>query len=284
MDDQNYNEPPLLIDLPTCVVDYSPDNSASSNGAVEIIRPERFDYGQYDASVATEIRNVADRIRSRGSEQNAAIADIGAALRGVKEKVGHGNWGAWLSAEFDMSVSTADRYMAVAARFGAKFVTLTNLQPTTQYLLAAKATPTNIADQIVAELEAGQNLSNEAIRNRIAVAKKAAKRAAREAELTPKQPEKRAHVEAAAERDEGRWEREQAGREEKAKAAAAILISRLGDQLAAVVELFDGADMLRVRSELREAHCRLAEKEATEIPASMPPVRPIPVRQQRKWS
>ena len=36
-----------------------------------------FDYGQYEPEVADELRQVADRIRSRGQDQIAAIVHIG---------------------------------------------------------------------------------------------------------------------------------------------------------------------------------------------------------------
>ena len=123
-------------------------------------------------------------------------------------------------AEFGLSVSTAERYMAVVDRFGTKFVTMTYLQPGTQYLLAAKATPKDIADQVVAELEAGNDLSNKAIRDRIATAKKEAKRSPKKEKVPPQQLEKRAHQGASEQRQEEEQDREHAEEEKNRNAAS----------------------------------------------------------------
>src|SRR5436305_759129 len=102
-----------------------------------------FDYAGYDPEVADSLRDTADRIRARGRDQ---IAAIGKALVDVKEKVGHGNWGAWLASEFSMSVSTANRYMR-GAKFvednfaDDKFVNETNLTANVLSLISAKSTP-----------------------------------------------------------------------------------------------------------------------------------------------
>jgi hypothetical protein len=49
-----------------------------------------FDYGQYEPEVADELRQVADRIRSRGQDQIAAIVHIGKELNEVKKRSGTG--------------------------------------------------------------------------------------------------------------------------------------------------------------------------------------------------
>ena len=88
---QKLDEPPLPLDLPEYDAGRPRNDLVSSDEAVEIIPPAKFDYNQYDAGVATEIRDAANRIRSRGKAQTEAIADIGAALLAVKEKVCHGS-------------------------------------------------------------------------------------------------------------------------------------------------------------------------------------------------
>jgi len=90
MQDCTSNEPLLPLDLPECVVDDVLDSGVGGDMASEIIPPARFDYSQYDAAVASEIRNAAIRIRSRGKAQTAAIAETGGTLLAVKEKVGQG--------------------------------------------------------------------------------------------------------------------------------------------------------------------------------------------------
>src|SRR5665213_66127 len=66
------------------------------------------------------------------------IFDIGDLLIEAKAQCEHGQWLAWLHAEFDWaSVDTAERYIKVA-KLGAKFRTVRNLKlaATTLYRLA----------------------------------------------------------------------------------------------------------------------------------------------------
>src|ERR1700732_3015443 len=113
-----------------------------------------FDYGQYEPKLADELRQAAERIRSRGQDQIAAIVDIGDQLNQVKSKVGHGNWGSCLNSESAMSVATANRYMRGAAfvadkRAQGKFVTVTNLTPALLFQMSAKSAPPLLVHEAV---------------------------------------------------------------------------------------------------------------------------------------
>ena len=94
-----------------------------------------------------------------GRSLASALVDIGTTLSRVKDKVGHGRWGSWLLIEFSMSVSTAERYMRVAKWAADKIVTVTNLQPSTLYILSAKSTPPSLAHEVLNRLEANDPIS-----------------------------------------------------------------------------------------------------------------------------
>jgi hypothetical protein len=136
-----------------------------------------FDYATLDPDVAGEARDAADRIRALGQRQNEAIIAIGEELVAVKDKLHHGHFGAWLKVEFGMGVSTAERYMRVAKTFAAKIVTVTNLKPSTLYLLSAKSTPAPVRQEIIKRLNGGEPISDRDVRQCVAEAiEKAAER------------------------------------------------------------------------------------------------------------
>lgn len=93
-----------------------------------------FDYTGLEPEAAAEAQAAAARIRKLGIQQNEAIFAIGGELIAIRAKLGHGNFGPWLGAEFGMSISTAERYIRVVENLSDKIVTVTNLQPTTLYL------------------------------------------------------------------------------------------------------------------------------------------------------
>src|SRR4051812_17891957 len=59
--------------------------------------PARFDYTTLDTIVANEARSAVGRIKDRA---RASIVDTGNDLIVVKEMLGHGRFGLWLTAEF----------------------------------------------------------------------------------------------------------------------------------------------------------------------------------------
>ena len=60
----------------------------------------------------------ANRIRQLQANVQRGIIQIGFELIAAKEQVEHGNWAEWLQKEFEWSQRTANRFMAVAERFG----------------------------------------------------------------------------------------------------------------------------------------------------------------------
>jgi hypothetical protein len=235
-------------------------------GGGSVIAQREFDYGGYEPAIADELRDAATRIRNH---HRAAKAEIGRALLRVKEKLGHGHWGAWLAAEFEMSVSTAERYMGVAG-LDDKIVTVPNLPAKTLYLLAAKSIPRKVVDGIVADLETGKPLANEAITARVRAAKDEAKQAAELAKLSARQRTNQARRTAEAERRAENRKREAAERQAAATTAAAaavaIFVDALGDRLGEAVELAGKAGVWPVWEALQQAVQARVEAVAVAAP------------------
>ncbi len=104
----------------------------------EIATP--FDY----AALAPDTRSLVEartgEIRSLTKRAAEDIISIGEALADVKAELEHGQFGAWLKAEFLWSHRSADNMMAVAD----KFATVANLEmfaPSALYLLSSPSTP-----------------------------------------------------------------------------------------------------------------------------------------------
>ena len=117
-----------------------------------------FDYAGLSPDVALHARAAAERIRVRIQRTTADIIAIGEELREIKARLPHGEFRAWLDAEFDMSESSAQRFMQVADAFGGKSVTVTDLNPSALYALAAPAAEP-IREAAVARIAAGEVLS-----------------------------------------------------------------------------------------------------------------------------
>lgn len=125
---------------------------------------EKFDYDCLPSTEALNVKLSAERIRVKLKRANEDIFEIGQDLLETKRVLGHGNFGNWLKAEFDMSVSTATKIMQVAENLGGKFVTVTNLKTKALYELAAPSTPESVIEEVESRLNAGQAVTAEDIK------------------------------------------------------------------------------------------------------------------------
>jgi len=113
-----------------------------------------FDYTLLSHGAARVVRDVADRIRSRLTTN---LIKTGRDLRLVRKKLKHGQFGAWLRAEFGLTTRTAQRYMR-AARLADKSDTVSLLAPTALYALSAETTPKQAREKVIERLNAGETL------------------------------------------------------------------------------------------------------------------------------
>lgn len=127
--------------------------------AAETPVAEPFDYKALAKPVATAARAAAERIRSHGLKAAGAYLDIGRELLAIKDQLGHGHFGAWLRAEFQMSERMAQRNMSAATLFENKSDIVSFLPATTVYALAAPSTPAPVREAVVARLEAGERIN-----------------------------------------------------------------------------------------------------------------------------
>lgn len=119
-----------------------------------------FQYGGLDDSTREFVEDRTERIRGLIQRSAQDIVAIGIALQEVKERLPHGQFGAWLAAEFDMSERMAQNFMRVADCFkSANFADL-SIAPSALYLLAAPSTPDEAREEAIERAEQGEVVSH----------------------------------------------------------------------------------------------------------------------------
>src|SRR4051812_7282178 len=73
-----------------------------------------FDYGRLEPSIASMLRKQAAFIRNRIANTSSIIVETGAALLAAKERLDHGQFTAWVEAEINIGIRTAQNYMRAA--------------------------------------------------------------------------------------------------------------------------------------------------------------------------
>lgn len=95
-----------------------------------------FDYAHLDAETREDVQQRTAAIRTRMQRTAQDIIDIGRDLLEVKARLPHGQFGAWLQAEFGLSERSARRFMRAAQLYGGKSDTVADLPAKTIYALS----------------------------------------------------------------------------------------------------------------------------------------------------
>lgn len=119
----------------------------------------RYNYSEIAAEHRETVREAAIDIRQRTKRASEDIVAIGRKLCEVKELLPHGQFTDWVTEEFDMSIRTAQRLMSVAERLGPKSDTVTLLNTSVLYLLAAPSTPDAAIDAVVEQAQTGKEVT-----------------------------------------------------------------------------------------------------------------------------
>jgi gas vesicle protein len=161
-----------------------------------------FDYSALAPQVAKGIQSAVRRIVDRVKRTVADIIEIGNDLRAVKEALPHGQFGAWLEAEFGWSERLAQNFLNVASRFGEKAEIIADLRiaPTAAYLLAAPSVPDEAREAAISRAEAGEQITPAVAKDILAQSKEKGK------ENSPSAEQLSAHLAKALERYRDKWE------------------------------------------------------------------------------
>ena len=219
-----------------------------------------------------EMEEIADRIRARIRRTVEDIIETGRDLATVKDSMGFGEFTKWLDLEFSMTDRTARNYMRAAAWAEGKTEIISDLSPTTLYLLAAPSTPKEIQAEVVSDLRSGKPVEVQRIKHRILDAK-LKQRASAQAKRRNQQRSKAAIQRGEREREKHDAERQERERQQEQHINAAVPILGKLDRadLERLIELFAAIDIWHIRKvpiRALEDKDEGPDEDLTEIPAA----------------
>jgi DUF3102 family protein len=232
---------------------------------VEVGNGIRFNYSSLSADLAADAQAAASRILDR---LHKSIVDTGADLIAIKDRMKHGDFGAWIKAELRISERTAENYMNAARFLPGKNETISDLPPGIIYKLASPTAPQAVVNEVLAAADAGAVLEPQKIKEKLTAATKAECAAKLEAKKSPEQikREKRART-SRQERDE-RWAAEQQQEKEKEEGEERARVDRLMplvQRIADAVGPDDFVALVKAMNDWREKETVL--KLLTSLPA-----------------
>jgi hypothetical protein len=134
--------------------------------------PDPFDYSVLDVDIASNLREQANRIRTRIGKATQDLIDIGRDLLAAKKHLlDHGEFIKWVESEVGIARRTAQAYMAIAKLADDKGAAIALLPPTTVHRLAAKSAPPEVVSEVVAKARSGDVLPDRTVFEMISEAK-----------------------------------------------------------------------------------------------------------------
>lgn len=115
----------------------------------------QFDYQQLNYQKREQIQKLTVDIKNRLRRCAKDIVEIGNDLCIIKQELQHGQFRSWLKAEFDWSVSTANKFMQVSKQFKPEDLETIEIAPSALYILAAPSTPDQVRSQALKQAKQG---------------------------------------------------------------------------------------------------------------------------------
>lgn len=119
-----------------------------------------FDYTALDSETRIVVQQRTSEIKTLMRRAASDIIEIGQKLIDVKARLGHGNFGGWLVAEFDWTDRTARQFMQVADTFKSENFSDLRIAPSALYLLAAQSTPESARTEALDRAAAGEVITH----------------------------------------------------------------------------------------------------------------------------
>jgi hypothetical protein len=216
-----------------------------------------FDYSALEPEIAEALRNQTARIREGLRNTVNNIIEIGRDLLAARGQLEHGHFGKWVEAEFPFTLRTAQNYMN-AARLEAESETVSLLPEKIVRLIAAKSTPPEIRDQVLASAAAGETIKPKAVEDRLKRARLLRKEENREAQRKQKRSTAlKRRRDAQAEKYRQEFEEAEKKRWADNRVAALDIIARYGEDgaefLVAVPNIWAVLDVVKAELATRRA-------------------------------
>jgi hypothetical protein len=149
-----------------------------------------FDYDQLDTETRIVVRQRTTEIRERLRRTAQDIVEVGQRMTEIKDRLPHGQFGPWLSAEFGMSEGHARKMMQVSRAFGQNDH-YDRFAPTALMLLAAPGTPEEARAEALEAAAAGEPISTKMAEGIVAKHKPATIQPSRGVSKAARPPERR---------------------------------------------------------------------------------------------
>jgi hypothetical protein len=121
----------------------------------------RFDYEALDLQKRTIVEQRTREIRERLQYSAQAIWEIGQKLADVRSQLKHGQFDAWLKAEFDWSRRTAYNFINVYEAFNERAnLAQIDIATSALYLLAAPSTSQEIREECLKRAKEGETITH----------------------------------------------------------------------------------------------------------------------------
>jgi hypothetical protein len=213
-------------------------------------RVPTFNYGTLDANLADDARAIATRIKLR--LKNSYLA-TGQDLIAMKERLGHGQFGAWVAAEFGLTARTAERYMGAARIQAANSDIVSHLAPGMMEALAAPSLPEAVRAVCIERIKAGVTMSPRQVKECAAAVRDQEARDKRAERELPRG--KKARKEALAERERAAQRRQAEDQRAMNDRAALVgmIVNALGERQVDALRLMKRLTRWDIDGELLEA-------------------------------
>ena len=137
------------------------DNLNAINSSINNSNLSTFDYTSLDRVTANFVLQETEKIKTLMKQTVRGIIETGERLYGVKQKLKHGEFMAWVENEISCHYSTALHFMRVWQTFGDRKEQISDIgiNVSVLYLLSAPSTPEELRTQIVELAKAGNSVS-----------------------------------------------------------------------------------------------------------------------------
>jgi hypothetical protein len=154
-----------------------------------------FDYETLDLQKKTIVEQKTREIRERLQHSAQAIWEIGQKLTDVRAQLKHGQFEAWLKAEFDWSRRTAYNFINVYEAFNERAnLAQIDIATSALYLLAAPSTSQEIRDKFLQRAKEGETITHKKLSQIIKEEKLKASGAMKKIEQPPEDVERKKTV------------------------------------------------------------------------------------------
>lgn len=125
----------------------------------DVTKQYNFNYEALDLNTQIRIKQKTSEIKVLIRQTARNIVEVGQKLSEVKQQLKHGEFRNWLKTEFNLSISSATKFMQVSEKFKNVNFTHFNFSASALYTLAAPSTPDSAREYALQLASKGENIT-----------------------------------------------------------------------------------------------------------------------------